>query len=44
VPDSGLKNRPGARSIAAPTPTRAAATNAKIGDDVRVGSCVTGQA
>ena len=43
VPDSGLKNLPGANSIAAPTPTRAAATKANSGD-VRVGFCVTGQA
>jgi hypothetical protein len=38
-----LKNRPGASSIAAPTPTRATATNAKMGADVRVRSCVTDQ-
>jgi hypothetical protein len=38
VPDSGLKNRSGANNIVAPTPTRAAATNAKIGDDVWVDS------
>jgi dihydroflavonol-4-reductase len=42
VPDSGLKNRPDASSIAAPTPTRATATIAKMAD-VRVRSCVTDQ-
>jgi hypothetical protein len=39
VPDSGLKNRPGANNMAAPTPTRAAATKAKV-SDVRVCSWV----
>src|ERR1700728_4459984 len=41
VPDPGEKNRLGARTIAAPTPTRGAATSAKIGGDAGALSCIT---
>jgi hypothetical protein len=41
VPESGEKNRLGARSIAAPTPMRAAETHGSKEDDDRVLSRVT---
>jgi hypothetical protein len=41
VPDPGEKNRLGARIIAAPTPTRAAATSAMIRVDAWALSCIT---